>query len=279
MAGHLGLFDKYSNTIYHDDIIRSPLLLKLPESRMAGQQVMQNVELIDLFPTLCGLTGIDVDGIALDGKDLLNLPTATERPWGGSAFSESYGIKTVIKDGWKLIHYVNHDEGELYCLLEDKDERNNRFADPDCQAKRIELLTELVAFFTPTPSAQRQAYIRTLFDDSDMVARQAMGKLFKWSSWNSGIVEGHGFWQSVQDAHRLTIIPFDSVCRLEKLDEEEPTDGLVWNYAPVENAGCLETMLCQLVDYLACKIRPISILTGGAAGREQMLFSRGFGFC
>ena len=134
MAGHHGLFDKYSNTIYHDHIIRSPLLLKLPEPHQAGRQAQQNVELIDIFPTLCGLAGIDTGGIPLDGKNLIDLSDSDDKPWGGVAFSESYGIKTVIKDGWKLIHYVNHDEGELYCMPEDAEERNNRFSDPRCHS-------------------------------------------------------------------------------------------------------------------------------------------------
>ncbi len=276
MQHHHGLFDKYSNTIYHDHIICAPLLLKLPGSQEAGCRIQQNVELIDIFPTLCGLTEVDAGGMPLDGKNLLDLPRDNDRPRGGVAFSESYGIKTVIKDGWKLIHYVNHEEGELYCLLEDDEERNNRFKDPCCQAKRIELLKELVAFFTPTPSAKRQAYIRTLFDDTETAARQCLGKLFKW---DKGIVEGAGFWQSFQDDHRLTVIPFDNACRLEKLDRENCTDGLVWNYAPVDDANLQEAMLSRLVDYLACKIRPISTMSGGDAGREQMLFSKGFGFC
>ena len=37
--------------------------------------------------------------VELDGKNLLELSDENERPWGGLAFSESYGLKTVIKDG------------------------------------------------------------------------------------------------------------------------------------------------------------------------------------
>lgn len=276
MAGHLGVFDKHSNKIYHDDIIRTPLLLKLPGGAQQAKQVMQNVELIDIFPTLFSLAGINTTEIPLDGNDLLSLPVADDKPWAGVAFSESYGLKTVIKDGWKLIHYVNHGEGELYHLRDDADEHINRFSDPACQAKRIELLGELVSFLTPTPSAKRQAYIRSLFDDSEMVRRECMGKIFKW---DKGIVEGDGFWQSFEDRHRLTAVPFDNGYILEKLDEANPTDGLVWHYAPVHDNARMESMLRQLVNYLSGKIRPISIMTGGTAGMKQMMFCRGFGFC
>lgn len=276
MAGHLGAFDKHSNKNYHDHIIRTPLLLKPPGAGVSGRQVRQNVELIDIFPTVCQLAGVSTREIPLDGKTLLQLQPENERPWGGIAFSESYSLKTVIQDGWKLVHYVNHDEGELYHLTQDEGERNNLYTDPDCQARRIELLSRLVGFYTPTPSLKRQAYIRSLFDDSEMVARQAMGKTFKW---NKGIVEGDGFWQSFQDEYRLTAIPFDGVYRLEKLNAEAPTDGLVWNYGPVEDADRREAMLARLIDYLAGKIRPISIMTGSAFEREQMLFCRGFGLC
>lgn len=275
-AGHLNLFDKYSNQLYHDDIIRTPLLLKVPGQGTEAGKVQQNVELIDIFPTLCSLTGIQTEHIPLDGKSLLELSPANETPWGGMAISESYGLKTVIKDGWKLIYYVNHDEGELYNLTEDSREYHNLYDDADYQAKRIELLTALVGFFTPTPSEKRQAYIRTLFDDSEMVARQAMGKLFKW---DKGIVEGDGFWQTFKDGCRLTVIPFDQVCRLEQLDDETPNNGLTWNYTTVNDPDRQEAMLGALVDCLAGKIRPISLMTGGEKGQEQMLFCRGFGLC
>ncbi len=276
MAGRLGLFDKYPNSIYHDDIIHTPLLLRLPRSLREARTVQRNVELIDLFPTLCRLAGLPTDGLPLDGKDLLSLPPEDDQPWGGTAFSESYGIKTVVKDGWKLIHYVNHDEGELYHLRDDPGERWNLFGEAACQTRRIELLCELVAFFTPTPSPRRQAAIRSLFDDREMIARQAMGKLYKW---NKGLVEGAGFWQCFRDGHRLTAIPFGGIYRLERLDPDAPTDGLVWNHAAVEDPDRLEAMLGELIDYIACKIRPISIMSGGDEARDRMLFSRGFGFC
>lgn len=276
MAGRLGVFDKHSNKIYHDDIIRTPLLLKVPEQVSKPRQVQQNVELIDLFPTLCRLAGIDTGGIPLDGRNLLALSMENDAPWAGTAFSESYGLKTVIHEGWKLIYFVNHDEGELFNLRDDPNEHNNLYCNPDCQAKRIELLAHLVAFYTPTPSARRRAYIRSLFDDSGPVSHQAMGKLFKW---NKGIVEGNGFWRFIADGYRLTAIPFDGIYRLEKLDQDRPTDGLTWNYAAIDEPDRLEAMLGLLIDYVAGKIRPLSLMTGSVEERDNMLFCRGFGLC
>jgi arylsulfatase A-like enzyme len=277
MAGHLGVFDKHSNKIYHDDIIRTPLLLKRP-GKGTGQarQIHRNVELIGIFPTLCQLAGIDTARVPLDGRNLLGPSTEQDVPGGGTAFSESYGLKTVIHDGWKLIHFVNHDEGELFNLRADPQEHDNLYYNADCQAKRIALLTLLVGYYTPSPSARRQAYIRSLFDDAEPVSRQAMGKLFKW---DKGIVEGDGFWRVVKDGYRLTAIPFDETFLLEKLDKDRPTDGLTWNYVPVDEPGRLEAMLRLLIDYVACKIRPLSLMTGSETEREQMLFSRGFGLC
>lgn len=276
MAGRLGLFDKYSNRLYRDDIIRTPLLVKLPGDEHPPRQVHHNVELIDLYPTLCGLANIDTTDTSLDGQDLFSRSADPETPWAGTAFSESYGLKTIIKDGWKLIHYVNSDEGELYCLTFDPEERDNRFADPSCQDKRIDLLSELVAWFTPEPSTDRQAYIRTLFDDRDVVENEYLGKLFKW---DKSIVEGAGFWQSFREGYRLTVIPFDHVCRLEQKDATNRTDGLVWNYQPSDDRDQMERMLRELVNYLCGKVRPISLMSGGQQGIDQMLFMRGFGLC
>jgi hypothetical protein len=38
-------------------------------------------------------------------------------------------------------------------------------------------------------------------------------------------------------------------------------------------------MLSQLIDYLAGKIRPISLMTGGPEGQQNMQFCRGHGLC
>ncbi len=276
MAGRLGVFDKHSNKIYHDDIIRTPLLLKPPGEGGQARQVSRSVELIDIFPTLCELAGIDPRGMLLDGRSLLTRPGGKDAPWAGTAFSESYAIKTVIHEGWKLIYYVNHDEGELFHLREDPQEHDNLYYRPECRAKRIELLAKLVGFYTPAPSEKRQAYIRSLFDDSEPVSRGSMGRLFKW---DKGIVEGDGFWQIIEEGYRLTAIPFDGVFRLEKLDGGRPTDGLTWNYAAVDETDRLEAMLGKLVDVIAGKIRPISLMTGSPEERANMLLCRGFGLC
>jgi hypothetical protein len=142
---------------------------------------------------------------------------------------------------------------------------------------RINLLCELVGFFTVVPSEKRCAYIRSLFDDSELIARRAMGKLFKWQK---GIVEGDGFWMSFEDGHRLTAIPFDRTYRLERLAEDEPTDGWsVWNYASTDDPDRLEAMLGRLIDYIVGKIRPLSLMSGSEDEKENMYFCRGPGLC
>ncbi len=284
MSGQLGLFDKYANHIYRDDIIRVPLLVRLPGNCSENRVVRENVELVRLFPTLLELTGMPDDSLPLDGEPLPGLAAntsgdASEVPAGsGRAFSESYGLKAVMKDGWKMVHYVQGSEsmGELYDLRSDPGERRNRFLDPACQGKRVELLQELVDWLTPRPSSARQEYLRWLLNDRTAHERGELAPLFKWEQ---GIIEGGGFWFHIRDDRRLTVVPFDGICRLEQLDSQAPTDGCCWNYEACDDAEALLTMVTELVDYLCGKIRPVSIMSGNAKERERMLFASGHGYC
>ncbi|NIM06164.1 MAG: sulfatase-like hydrolase/transferase [Armatimonadetes bacterium] len=114
---------EHGRTLY-DEIIRVPLLLKLPASAgRKGERVSDIVELLDVHPTLMELTGLPpTPGIR--GKSLLEVDSSEHR-WG---YAEALGIRTLREDGWKLIDKPDPDQDELYNLKEDPAETRNLIA-------------------------------------------------------------------------------------------------------------------------------------------------------
>ena len=277
MAGHKGLFDKYSNSVFHDAIIRTPLLVKLPAQQGKGMEVNRLTEAIDLFPTLGDLCSVETDTLPLDGNSLVPLTQDPETSeWIDEAFSESYAIKMLVRDGKKFIYYVNTDAGELYDLESDPDERDNLYGDPACRELIQDMKLGIIKRMTKQVSATRRDHIRSLFDTTATRAIGAMDPLFKWEK---GIVEGGGFWMLFRDNRRLTYIPFDDDLRFEQLDPERKTDGVTWFYEPCEDKEALDNALNELLNYIATKIRPISLMTGNQTIWDNMLRTNGAGLC
>ncbi|RQH00778.1 sulfatase family protein [Natrarchaeobius oligotrophus] len=79
MIGEYSSWDKH---IWHDESTRVPLSIQLPEHRSNGlpaKQVSTPVSLIDLYPTLCGLTNVARPN-GLDGHDLSESIRSGEEP-------------------------------------------------------------------------------------------------------------------------------------------------------------------------------------------------------
>jgi arylsulfatase A-like enzyme len=280
-AGYKGMFNKYSNTIYHDVIIRTPLLIKLPDQAYAGKKVDHLTEAVDLFPTLSSICGLDSSVLPLEGRDLMALVEGSssrdkDGRWREVAFSESYSIKTLVKGDSKLIYHVNSPHGELYNLSEDPEERWNLYNDPVWHDKAVELKLEIVKKMTKRPSETRKSFIRSLFDDSRGQAIHAMDKLYKW---DKSIVDGGGFWTVWRDGHRLTYIPFDDDLRFEIVDPDLAIPAETLGLVPCDDQGKMEAMLDELLNYIATTIRPISLMSGGQHSFDNMLQTKGPGFC
>ncbi len=85
-AAEHGCYEKW-DTSFYDCITHVPLILRLPGRFPVGRRVRSMVELVDLMPTLCELTGIPVPGY-VQGKSLLPVAVGTTDEHREFAFCE-----------------------------------------------------------------------------------------------------------------------------------------------------------------------------------------------
>jgi arylsulfatase A-like enzyme len=122
-------------TIFHgqhlyEEIVRVPLILRLPGGLEESRRIDEIAELIDLYPTIHELLGLPIpDGIL--GESLV--PVLHGEPSDGVAFAEGFGFK-VVTPGWSSFYdYADslHVPGsavvrEMYELSVDPFEQENR---------------------------------------------------------------------------------------------------------------------------------------------------------
>jgi arylsulfatase A-like enzyme len=141
----------YKGPAMYEEVIRVPLVIAWP-GRIRPARSDALVSLIDLFPTLCDLTGVPapngVDGLSL--RPVLE-PRAVKPAMGvrDTVFGEYYGkqawrvpIRMVRTTRWKYVRYLGYGE-ELYDLTADPGELRNLAGDPSAASDRRRLAREL----------------------------------------------------------------------------------------------------------------------------------------
>lgn len=127
MLGEHGLWGKRK---FYEGSVRVPLFVRAPG--VPPSTIPQNVNLVDIFPTLCQLTGLPIP-TGLDGHDLF---VASEKD---TTFSQLGADQWMIKRGpWKLLLFPEFGD-VLFHLDDDPWEIVNRIADPECQCLIEEL--------------------------------------------------------------------------------------------------------------------------------------------
>ncbi len=147
--GEHGFFDK---RWMYEESLRMPLLMRWPDRIRPGSVVEGMVQNIDYAPTFLEAAGL-VPPADLQGQSLLPLLAGGSPPeWRESIYyhyyeypavhmvARHYGVRT---NRWKLIHYYETGEWELFDLQEDPRELHSRHADADHAGIRQELEGEL----------------------------------------------------------------------------------------------------------------------------------------
>lgn len=94
----------FGHGVLEEEVLHVPLLVRFPRSVHAGLRVEDTVQLVDLYPTLVDLVGVDPARRWLHGRSLLPLLRGVALP-ERAAFAEG-GIHrqvTVELNGWRLV--------------------------------------------------------------------------------------------------------------------------------------------------------------------------------
>lgn len=114
--------------------MRAPLIIRTPEQVNAGRGNSSRAlaEFIDIYPTLCDLTGIDAPE-HLEGQSLLPIIKDSALSGKGFAIGRFRNGDTIRTDRWRYTEYTSDREGEkgsivarmLYDHSKDPDENRN----------------------------------------------------------------------------------------------------------------------------------------------------------
>jgi len=108
--GEHGSWGKMTN--YEIDT-RVPLIIKAPGIKAAGQRSKRLTELVDVFPTLCELAGIEVADY-LQGTSVVPLLDEPDRKWKSAIFSQFHRRPRVSIDGQRYMGYAMRTERYHY---------------------------------------------------------------------------------------------------------------------------------------------------------------------
>lgn len=130
---------------YYEGGLRVPLLVRWPEAIQPGDNSTPVIN-ADFYPTLASLTKAERPAQILDGMDLSRILLEQENPesrdlfWHFPVYLQAHNTLTdqgqdplfrtrpgsAMRSGnWKLLHYFEYDEYELYDLSKDIGEKNN----------------------------------------------------------------------------------------------------------------------------------------------------------
>jgi arylsulfatase len=149
-AGEHGMWSKYGG-ISTRAITRIPLIVRLPVGSPAGIVSDEMVEAVDLFPTLCELTGLPVPD-HVQGISFLPLLSEDPQQIRGDALTENSLRKALATKTFRYVANIGDQPDELYDQVNDPWEVHNLIDDPDYAKVAQKLLRKL---FGRVTSARR----------------------------------------------------------------------------------------------------------------------------
>ncbi len=127
MLGQHGIWEKQK---FYEASARVPLIIRWPKGFDGGRVVNENVNLCDLFATLCDLAGIPTPS-GLDSRSLVPLINDDAGGWNNETVSQFGKRNLMIKrDNLKYQYYGEDMPEVLFDLSKDSDENINFI---DCQ--------------------------------------------------------------------------------------------------------------------------------------------------
>ena len=134
--------------ISYDAVTRVPFIWSWPGGGFSHGTVEELVESVDVFPTLCKLTGLPAPD-TIDGKDISAMLSGKVAPLRDFVVTEFPLSRVIRTKKWKLCHRPRgmfpdvDDAGELYHLTDDPWEMTNLYDDPKHRDIREQLRRRL----------------------------------------------------------------------------------------------------------------------------------------
>lgn len=136
----------------YDEVTRIPTMVWSP-GRFEPDTVEDLVSLFDLGPTILDLADTPIDD-SIEAESLVPALSGDEE-WSGrdvvfaeharTGILEETEFMTMVRtDEWKLVHFNDYDEGQLFDLAADPDETENLWDDEETQDKKQKLLDQLL---------------------------------------------------------------------------------------------------------------------------------------
>ncbi len=258
-------------------VTRVPLIIKPAHSVLKDYHVKEEVELIDLWPTLAAYHGISLPvRHSVEGKDLSGVLTGGKASSGVPALCEHYTERSIARNGYRLVYYLQHSElGELYDTGNDPEERRNLYSLPACREKRIELKMEMIKKLSP-PFDQR---------DVETIEKQVMSHPIRHRKWQPrqkteksspiSVTEGRGLWLVNSELYQL-FLRLDgarhTVYRVADYSEGLSDDRVDIFGTNEFGLAELETHLDLLLDWLFLRIRPMDVVGASLMGQDLEYF-------
>jgi len=145
----------HSATLY-DEVIRIPLIMSLPGYLPQGIEINEQVQQIDIMPTILGILGLPIPA-GVQGRNLaplmfgtrqqsgMSLPVFAETVYGGFQATEEMAktrLRCVRTDAWKLIE-TDAPHGKTYQLFDlplDTREHTNVYVENQQAASALKIL-------------------------------------------------------------------------------------------------------------------------------------------
>lgn len=148
--GHLGQHGLIAKGAFHyEDLLRIPMIVRYPGRAPAGRVSTALQSQVDFDQTFLAACGIDAPGY-MQGVNQLPVWLGAAAAVRNHALVENrhnpttVHLRTLVTDRYKITVYRQADYGELFDLLDDPDERHNRWDDPAYKDVKSEMLLRFV---------------------------------------------------------------------------------------------------------------------------------------
>ncbi|MCF7944231.1 MAG: sulfatase-like hydrolase/transferase [Spirochaetia bacterium] len=167
LGSHGSLLDKGWN--HFEEIQRIPFIIRFADGRHRGSERDEFISNVDIYPTVCDLAGADYDDSLIHGSSIIPLlenKDTSKTYWRDTVVTEFLGLgglgtsmKTIRKGNIKYGCNISGFEDELYDLLEDPYEIDNKIHNPAYRKIAEDMKKELIRWMKRTDDQALRSFL------------------------------------------------------------------------------------------------------------------------